>query len=80
MTVRALRRTRPWSSDGIPYLTVEAVVDAAFAAIEADRPRAVLRLRGGRALFAALSTAALVLPRRWEMLAIERFSRRYRTG
>jgi len=58
------------------FLTPEAVVDAAFAAIEEDRPRAVLRLPGGRALSATASTAALFLPRRWEMLVIERLSRR----
>ena len=57
------------------YLTADDVVRAAFAAVEADRPRAVLRLPGGRVLFGATSAMALVVPRRWEMLAIERFSR-----
>ncbi|HXL44886.1 MAG TPA: SDR family NAD(P)-dependent oxidoreductase [Gaiellaceae bacterium] len=57
------------------YLTPDAVVDAAFAAVEANRPRAVLRLRGGRVLFGAASVAAAFVPRRWEMLAIERVSR-----
>jgi short-subunit dehydrogenase len=57
------------------YLTPQQVVDAAFAAVEADRPRAVVRMRGGRVLFGAFSAAALFVPRRWEMLAIERVSR-----
>jgi short-subunit dehydrogenase len=57
------------------YLSADAVVEATFAAVEADRPRAVLRLPGGRVLFAATSTAGFFLPRRWEMLAIERASR-----
>jgi short-subunit dehydrogenase len=57
------------------YLAAESVVDAAFAAIEADRPRVVLRLPGGRALYAATSALTFFLPRRVEMLAIERFSR-----
>jgi short-subunit dehydrogenase len=57
------------------YLTADMVVDATFAAVEADRPRAVLRLPGARVLHGATSTAGLLVPRRWEMLAIERFSR-----
>jgi len=57
------------------YLTPEAVVRAAFEAVEADRPRTVLRLPGGRALYGATATAAFFLPRRWEMLVNERFSR-----
>lgn len=57
------------------YLTPEMVVRAAFAAVEADRPRIVLRLPGGRVLYAVTSTLGFLLPRRWEMLAVERFSR-----
>jgi short-subunit dehydrogenase len=56
-------------------LTPDAVVDAAFAAVEADRPRAVIRVRGGRVLYGLSSSLAVFVPRRWEMLAIERFSR-----
>jgi hypothetical protein len=51
-------------------------VQAAFAAVEADRPRTVLRVRGGGVLHAALATVGSVVPRRWEMLMIERISRR----
>lgn len=57
------------------YLTAGAVVDGALAAIEADQPRTLLRLAGGRALYGAASTASAVIPRRWEMLALERVSR-----
>jgi short-subunit dehydrogenase len=57
------------------YLTPEAVVSAAFAAVEADRPRVVLRLPGGRVLHAATVTAGAFVPRRWEMMAKERFGR-----
>jgi hypothetical protein len=57
------------------FLTPGQVVDAALAAVDADRPRVVLRMRHGRALFAAFRAATLFLPRRWEMLAIERASR-----
>jgi short-subunit dehydrogenase len=72
-----------WDAGGSPgptpnrqaYLTPKQVVDAAFAAVEADRPRTVVRMRGGRVLFGAFSAAAFFVPRRWEMLAIERVSR-----
>jgi short-subunit dehydrogenase len=57
------------------YLLPEAVVRAAFAAVEADRPRTVLRLPGGRVLYGATATASFFIPRRWEMLVNERFSR-----
>lgn len=57
------------------YLPADAVVAAAFDAVEADRPRAVLRLPGGRVFYVAASAAACFLPRRRELLAIERFSR-----
>src|SRR5213076_3281184 len=57
------------------YLTPDAVVQAALAAVEADRPRTVLRLRGGRVLYGVTSAAAVLLPRRLEMLGIERLSR-----
>lgn len=57
------------------YLTAEDVVAAALTAVEQDRPRAVLRLAGGRVLFGAASTVASVVPRRLEVLALERVSR-----
>ncbi len=57
------------------YLTAEGVVAAAFAAVEADRPRTVLRLPGGRLLYAATATVGFFIPRRWEILATERLSR-----
>jgi len=56
-------------------LTVDEVVRAAFAALQADRPRSVLRVPFWRALSLATSTAGLFVPRRWELLAIERLSR-----
>jgi len=57
------------------YLKPEDVVSAAFAAVEADRPRVVLRLPGGRLFFGATSVVGALVPRRWEVLALERFSR-----
>ena len=57
------------------YLTADSVVAAAFEAIEDDRPRVVLRLPGGRVVYGAASAVTLFLPRRREVLAIERFSR-----
>jgi short-subunit dehydrogenase len=57
------------------YLTPEAVVTKALAAVEADRPRVVLRLPGAHALHVATSALGVVVPRRWEMLASERLAR-----
>jgi short-subunit dehydrogenase len=56
-------------------LTVQEVVNAAFATVDADRPRSVVRVPFWRALSVAASTAGAFVPRRWEMLAIERLSR-----
>jgi short-subunit dehydrogenase len=59
-------------------LRPEEVVEAALAAVEADRPRAVVRVPFWRALSAVTSAVGLVVPRRWEVLAIERISRGWR--
>ena len=58
------------------YVSTDAVVAATFAALEADRPRAVVRVPGGWSrLYAASTKVSLFVPRRWAMLASERLSR-----
>jgi short-subunit dehydrogenase len=64
------------AQEGKRYLTVDDVVRAAFEALEAGRPRAVLRVGGWGAASAVASKAALFLPRRWVLALSERLSRR----
>jgi short-subunit dehydrogenase len=54
------------------YLTPEMVVGSALAAVERDEPRAVKRLPGAAALYGAAALMTGVLPRRRQLMGIER--------
>lgn len=57
------------------YLPTDAVIAATFEALEANRPRVVLRVRGWGLLYAFATKAGLFVPRRWSLLLSERVSR-----